>query len=191
MRKKLLKKEIRILGIDDTPFNKFQDKECRVIGVVFRGGEFLDGVVSTTVEVDGMDATLKLIDLVNRTKFHDQLRAVMLGGIAVAGFNVINIKRLSEETGVPVIVVIRDYPDFDKMYTALRKLGMLEKIKLIERMPVPTKVDNIYVQYAGIELREVMQILKLSCTRSHFPEPLRVAHLIGQGLVFGESKGRA
>ncbi|MBM3309562.1 MAG: DUF99 family protein, partial [Candidatus Altiarchaeales archaeon] len=47
-----IKPEVRILGLDDGPF-KQNDKKVLVVGVVFRGGSFLDGVVSTKVRVDG------------------------------------------------------------------------------------------------------------------------------------------
>jgi len=36
-----MKKEIRILGIDDSSFKKKQIKEILVIATVFRGGSFL------------------------------------------------------------------------------------------------------------------------------------------------------
>ena len=43
----------------------------------------------------------------------------------------------------------------------------------------------------GMEREEVEALLTLSCTRSKIPEPLRAAHLIGGGLVFGQSGRRA
>ena len=46
-----MKKEIRIIGIDDGPFNKFKEKEVLVIGTIFRGGEWLDGVLSTKIKI--------------------------------------------------------------------------------------------------------------------------------------------
>ena len=87
-----MKKQIRILGIDDAAFDKFNDKEVIVIGTVFRGGDFMDGVMTCKVKVDGDDATNKLIEMINKSKFKTQFRAIMLDGIAVAGFNVFDIK---------------------------------------------------------------------------------------------------
>ena len=45
----MIKKEIRVLGIDDAPFNKFKDKQVLVIAAFYRGGHFLDGVLSTKI----------------------------------------------------------------------------------------------------------------------------------------------
>ena len=62
----MVKKEIRVLGIDDAPFDKFKDKKCLIIGVFFRGGNFLDGVLSSKVAVDGSDSTAKMIKMVRK-----------------------------------------------------------------------------------------------------------------------------
>jgi endonuclease V-like protein UPF0215 family len=179
MKSDFPKKEIRILGIDDAPFDKFRDKETMIIGTIFRGGQFLDGLLTTTVDIDGEDATLKVIELIRNSKFRGQLRAIMLDGIAVGGFNIINIKTLYRETKIPVIVIMRDQPD------------MQQKVKLIEQLEKPKKIDDIYIQYEGLSLKDAINIIKISCTHSNIPEPIRIAHIIGQGIVFGESKGRA
>lgn len=186
-----MKKQIRILGIDDSAFDKFSDKEVIVIGTVYRGGDFMDGVMTCHVKVDGDDATEKIIKMINKSKFKVQFRAIMLDGIAVAGFNIINITELNQETGIPVIVIMRDYPDKDKIVMALNKLGMKDKVSLLDHAGEIYSYNKIYFQVKGIEKEKAEQILKLTCTRSHIPEPIRIAHLIGAGLTIGESKGRA
>jgi len=191
MKEKYKKKEIRILGIDDSPFDKFNDKEVLVIGVFYRGGNYPDGVLSTKVEIDGGDSTIKLIEMVNKSKFKSQLQCIMLDGIALGGFNVVNIEKLNSETGIPVIVVMRYYPDLKKMFDAMKKLGYDNKIKLIEKAGKIYKIYKIYIQIKGIGLEDAKEIIKISSIHSYIPEPIRVAHLIGAGLVKGESKGKA
>lgn len=190
----MLKKQLRVLGIDDAPFNP-GDKTVPVIGTFFRGGEWMDGVLSTSVEVDGEDATYQLIQMIGRSKFKPQLQAILLDGIAVGGFNVINIHSLNKYTGIPVIVVVRKMPDFEKLEKTLKKLGMEKKYQLMEKAGKPGEVriknGKIYLQAAGISFEEAKNILKICCTRSYLPEPIRAAHLIGAGIVKGESKGRA
>ncbi|MBI2656199.1 DUF99 family protein, partial [Candidatus Woesearchaeota archaeon] len=70
----MVKKEIRVIGIDDSPFNKFNDKKVLVVGVVMRGGSWVDGILSTKVDVDGSDSTKKLIGMINKCKFKPQLQ---------------------------------------------------------------------------------------------------------------------
>ena len=187
----MVKKEIRVIGIDDSPFNKFRDKKILVVGVVMRGGSWVDGVLSTKVSVDGSDSTKKIIEMINKCKFKPQLQCVFLDGIAVAGFNIVDVKELSKKTKLPVVIVIRRKPDIENIKKTLIKINKQNKIKLIEKAGNVVQVDDIFVQLTGIELEQARKILKIVCTRSLIPEPIRLAHLIAQGVIFGESKGRA
>lgn len=186
-----MKKQIRLLGIDDAAFDKFNDSHVIVIGTIFRGGEFMDGVLTCKVKTDGDDATEKIASMINNSKFKVQLKAIMLDGIAVAGFNVIDVSLLYEKTNIPVIVVMRDYPKMEEIKNALKKLDMEEKIKLLSKAGEITPFNKIHYQSVGLSKENTEEILKISCTHSYVPEPIRIAHLIGAGLTFGESKGRA
>jgi hypothetical protein len=188
----MMKKEIRIIGIDDAPFDKFdREKYTKVIGTFFRGGLYLDGVLSCDIRVDGNDSTKKISDMINRSKFYSQLSAVILDGIAVGGFNVVDIEKLSSMTSLPVVVVIRRRPDIKRIKQTLAKLGMQKKIELIEKAGEVHEYNKIFFQVKGGTVEFAKSLLKVSCTRSHIPEPIRAAHLIGHGLVFGESHGDA
>ena len=186
-----MKKEIRILGIDDAPFDKFKGGNVLAVGAVFRGGSWLDGLLSTKVRVDGSNATDKLIVTINKCKFKPQLQAIILDGIALGGFNVIDIEKLNKKTKIPVIIVIRRMPDFKKIKETLKKLGKEKKYRLIEKAGKVYKVGKIYIQINGISLKDAKEVLKISCTRSLLPEPIRVAHMIAAGITTGESKGKA
>jgi endonuclease V-like protein UPF0215 family len=186
-----MKKEIRVLGVDDAPFNKFKKGNVLVVGTIFRGGDWMDGVLSTKVRIDGDNSTSKLIKMINKCKFKPQLQCVMLDGIAFGGFNVVDINELNRKTKIPVIVVIRRYPDFKKIKAALQKLKKISKYKLIEKAGEVCRAGKIYVQLAGISLEGARKVLKITCTRSLLPEPIRAAHLIAAGVVRGESKGDA
>ena len=186
-----MKTEIRIIGIDDAPFNKFRDKKTLVIGSIFRGGHFMDGLLSTMVDIDGTNSTTRVASMINKCKFKPQLQAIMLDGIAVGGFNVIDVEKLHKKAKIPVIVIMRDYPNFDKIIRTLKKLKMQNKIKLLEKAGKVHKLNKIHVQFVGTKLDKVKSILKISCTHSFVPEPIRVAHLIASGIKTGESRGRA
>jgi endonuclease V-like protein UPF0215 family len=192
----MIKEEIRILGVDDGPFTK-KDKEVIVIGVIFRGGEFLDGLVRTYVDVDGLDATEKLSEMINSSKHKQQLKVIMLDGITLGGFNIIDVKKLYSETKIPVIVINRKIPDLKSIKTALEKnfddfekrwkmilnAGKIKELKL--------EKFSIYYQNLGLEDEETEEIILISTKHAQIPEPLRVAHLIATGIVKGESEGHA
>ena len=187
----MLKKEIRVIGIDDSPFNKFRDKKILIVGVVMRGGSWVDGILSTKVDVDGNDSTKKIAEMINKCKFKPQLQCIFLDGIAVAGFNVIDIRELNKKTKIPVITIMRKNPDIDKIKKTLVKINKKEKIKLIEKAGEVIKINDIFVQLVGIDLVKAREILKIVCTRSLIPEPIRLAHLIASGVALGESRGKA
>jgi endonuclease V-like protein UPF0215 family len=192
----MIKEEIRILGVDDGPFTK-KDKEVIVIGVIFRGGEFIDGLLRTYVSVDGLDATEKLSEMINSSKHKQQLKVIMLDGITLGGFNIIDVKKLYSETKIPVIVINRKIPDLKSIKTALEKnfddfekrwkmilnAGKIKELKL--------EKFSIYYQNLGLEDEETEEIILISTKHAQIPEPLRVAHLIATGIVKGESEGHA
>ena len=88
-----MKQQIWLIGIDDSPF-RFTDKYGMVIGVVMRGGEYLEGVIRRHIHIDGNDATYVCKDMIKKTRHRQQLKAVILDGIALGGFNVVNINHL-------------------------------------------------------------------------------------------------
>ena len=186
-----MKKEIRLLGIDDAPFNKFKDKKTLIVGVFFRGGSSIDGILSEIVAVDGTDSTAKIIKMVKKSKFYPQLKAIMMKGLAVGGFNMIDIVKISSKTRVPVIVVMRRLPNTEKMKKALIKLGKKSSVKFMARAGKIHKVDNIYIQFSGTTLAKAKEMIKISSTRGHIPEPIRIAHLMAGGITLGQSRGKA
>jgi endonuclease V-like protein UPF0215 family len=191
---KTVKEEIRILGVDDAPFDKNRDREVLVVGTVFRGNRSIDGLISFKVGVDGNDATEKLLNAISKTKHRDQIRVIMFDGIAFGGFNIIDIKRLYEEIGIPIIVLMRKIPEYEKIEKALKKFpDFQERMRKIKNAGEinELKKGKIYFQCIGIEKEKAKEIILQSILRGDVPECLRVAHLIASGIVLGESRGRA
>jgi endonuclease V-like protein UPF0215 family len=190
-----IKQEIRILGIDDAPFPPHTKNKVMLIGTIFRGGTWLDGVLRTFISGDGTDSTVNIVRMVNGSRHKDQIGVIMLDGITFGGFNVVNIKEIFDETGIPVIVVMRKFPNFEKIKTALMRFeDCKERWNFIQKAGTVYKIENtepIYIQIRGIDIEDAREIVEISTTRSAIPEPIRAAHLIGAGVVTGESKGSA
>ena len=125
-----MKKEIRLIGIDDSPFDKFKDKNVIIVGVFYRGGNYPDGVLTSKVKIDGDNSTEKVIEMINKSKFKPQLQCILLDGIAFGGFNIIDIREVYEKTKIPVIVVVRRRPDIENIKRTLIKINKKSKIKL-------------------------------------------------------------
>ena len=182
----------RVLGIDDAPFERDVQKSVPVIGVLYRGNQFLEGLVATKVRQDGWDSTKKLLELIREGRFGNQIEAILLKGIAVGGFNVVDVRTLSEKLKKPVVVVMRKRPDLEAMRKALENLPNPKKRwDLIQRAGEIVAADRLFCQFHGITPKEAQKLLRVTTTRGTLPEALRVAHIIASGLARGESRGRA
>ena len=186
---RVIKREIRIVGVDDGVFVPHSKGLADVIGVVFRGGYWLDGVMKTEITIDGMDATEKIGGMISASPHYAQIRVIMLDGVTFAGFNVVDISELSALTRLPVIAVTRDEPDFEDIRKALTHLPegperwrILENESTLLRVRSRKGEEPIYMQVAGVSKEDAEKIVKEASTRSNVPEPLRVAHLIASGL---------
>jgi endonuclease V-like protein UPF0215 family len=180
------------VGFDDAPFDRGERGRILVVGAAFAGLR-LEGVLALRVLRDGSDATTGLAATVARSKFGGSVKVVLLQGIAVGGFNVVDIHALAEVLATPVLVVMRRPPRYEKVRRALleRTPGGAEKWRLIERAGAPEPVAGVYVQRAGLDLLPAGQLVAALAVNGRIPEPLRVAHLIAGGVTTGESRGRA
>jgi endonuclease V-like protein UPF0215 family len=173
-----------VVGFDDAPFAPDWRGDVAVVGAVF-GGARLDGVLRGRVRRDGANSTRVLAALVRGCRFRDQLHAVLLQGIAVAGFNVVDIHDLCEALGLPVIAVSRRAPDLGAVRRALlgRVPGGRRKWRLVERAGAPEPLAGVWVQRAGIDAGPVAELIGRLAVHGRIPEPLRTAHLIASALA--------
>ncbi len=184
-----IKPEIRVLGVDDGVFTPHVESWVPVIGVVFRGGYWLDGVMHTEVLVDGFDATNKISAMITASPHYKQLRVIMLNGITFAGFNVVDMKELHRASALPVIAVTREKPDLQSIREALNHLPKGEErwkavLNAGDVVEVSTREEKgkIYLHAVGVSLPDAEAVVRLTSTRSNIPEALRVAHLIASGI---------
>jgi endonuclease V-like protein UPF0215 family len=183
---RLVKQETRVLGVDDGQFTPHTKGDALIVGVVFRGGIFIEGVMHTHVDIDGLDATEKLVALINGSEHKQQLRIIMLNGVTFAGFNLVDIAKLNQATDLPVIALTQDKPDLDAIHEALKNLPDTElRWQIIQNAGAIRAVQNkgakLYVCLAGISMDDALTVLDTTSTRGSLPEPLRVAHLIASG----------
>lgn len=152
----------------------------------------LEGVLYGRVRRDGANAARRLTELIEASQFAPQLQLVMLQGIALAGFNVVDVHALHRALDLPVLVVARRRPRMADIRRALltRVAGGARKWKLIERLGPMESLAGLWVQRVGISIAESEAVIERLAVNSHVPEPLRAAHLIAGGLATGRSRGR-
>lgn len=187
-----VKREIRILGVDDARFERGRDKWTRLVGVVFRGGEWMEGCIQIPIRVDGDDVTARLADMVLHSSHYEQLRIIMTRDTIFGGVNVLDLPRLYETTRLPVIAVSDSKPDMTRVKKALQQIdpkGWKQRLeKLSESGPIREvesrpKRTPVYLQWEGLPFEQAVEIVQKTAIHSRIPEPIRVAHLIASSFV--------
>ena len=159
-----------------------------LVGLVVRGKGYLEAMYSTTVSLERLDATDTVAGLVNGSRQLPQLKAVMLDGLTLAGFNVVDIEVLHDATGVPVITLVDKVPDLAAIARALegRFPDWEERLRLLSapethRMDLPDG-GALTCHVAGIGFEEARRLVEVTTLRGHLPEPLRMADTVASGL---------
>ncbi len=185
-----IKPEIRVLGIDDGRFVPRIKGTVDVVGVVYRGGYWFEGVMHTKITIDGLDATEKIAAMIESSPYYRELRVVVLDGVTFAGFNVVDISKLSRRVDLPVMSVVREKPDLEEIRSALKNLPDFEvRWQAMENAGKLFEVETrngenpVYLHMAGILREDAENVMKKTSIRSNIPEALRVAHIIASGLT--------
>ncbi len=180
-----------VVGFDDAPFAPEHRGDVPVVGAVFCGTR-LEGVLRGKARRDGANATRELVRLLEQSRFRVHLQAVLLQGIALAGFNVVDLPGLHQRLGLPVLAIARRAPDLAAIERALRGAvpGGLRKWRLLQRAGPMQPLAGLQVQRAGIDAAEAAALIARLAVNGRMPEPLRTAHLIASALGPGSSAQR-
>ncbi len=180
-----------VLGIDDGPFDKYVSETALIVGVMMEGADLVEAVALGEFSVDGDDVTAFLENWIEGLRFRSALQCVLLGGITIAGLGVVDIERLAERLGLPVVVTNRKLPSNAPLMRALESAGLSARIPIVERSPAPFPVsDGLFAAQAGADRQWTERIIRATRSKSELPEPLRLAHMIARAIATGESRGR-
>ncbi len=186
------KRYSNVIGFDDAPFDRDETGRVKVVGTVYAGLRF-DGVLIGEVKKDGFDAAERLAAMVSESRFAGHIQMVMLQGIALGGFNVVDVFELYDRLGLPVLVVARKQPDMEKIRNALDvhiEQGN-RKWRVIERLGAMEALGAVFVQRLGLSREQAAWVMARFAVHGHIPEPLRTAHIIAGALSCGHSHGSA
>jgi len=144
-----IKKEIRTLGLDTS-------NPRLTIGVIVRGGTYLDGVVSFPSSRN--DRSRTLAKRIIETEYFPELRVIM----QYDPDDQLDSTVVERITKLPTIVISNDKPNDGRGYQCFQgDLG---------RLWVKTRLESATLK----------KILSVSWTTGNLPEPLRVAHLLAK-----------
>jgi uncharacterized protein len=183
LRRALAKSHPRVVGVDDGAFGR-SDTYAPIAAVVVSAPAYVEAVRTSRVRVDGTDGTDAVVALVHATGALEGIRAVLLDGAVVGGFNVLDLDRLHAALDVPVVAVTRRPPDFARIRAALRtwfgrdaerRWRLLRAHRLVR---VPTGETPILAAAVGCRARDAATLVRRTTVRGYWPEPLRLAHLV-------------
>ncbi|HTO95576.1 MAG TPA: DUF99 family protein [Myxococcales bacterium] len=182
---------LRAIGFDDVPWRHRRARRVGLVGAVCAGTRF-EGMVYGAVRRDGWRATSTLEALLLGGKFLPQIHLVLLDGIAFGGFNLVDLPRLARTLQRPCVAVMRKLPDLLAMERAARRLPRPQARVALLRRAGPIHVSGPFVyQVCGAGPAETAAALRRLTDTGNVPEALRLAHLIGGALAYGQSGRRA
>lgn len=181
----------RVLGIDDAPSERRKGAPVGLCGVVCAGVR-MEGMLWGETERDGEGAGEVIGEMVRGSKFWPQLHAVLLDGIAVGGWNVVDLEALAARVERPCVAVMRRHPDLEAVHRSLLLLEHGERrLEVLGRAGEIHEVGGFVFQVCGGGVEEVAGLLARVTDQGQVPEALRLAHMIGSAVMMGESGRRA
>ncbi|HIE14081.1 TPA: DUF99 family protein [Candidatus Bathyarchaeota archaeon] len=187
------KKGIRALGISES-FRKEIDKKSILAGVIMRSDLLIDGFTFGFAEVGGMDSTNCIVDMIKALDRED-LNLLLLNGCVISWYNVVDLNKVYNEIGVPLICITYEessglehyfkelFPhDWEYRVSVYRRNG--------GRIPFKLKTGHIvYLRFFGMSLEEAGYVVNKFTLQGAIPEPLRIARLLARSLI--KSFGKA
>lgn len=186
----ILKEKGRILGLDDGPFSRSRDTFAPFVGVLMRLDGRIEGIRIRKLPIDGDEAEDTIAEMVNSIGT-DNINLIMSEGITFAGFDIVSPEEILLRTGIPYISVTKSNADLASMESALSKHGedgKIARLKKLNPAKCIIKATEFTINYAGITKEEAMKILGKSTYVGTVPEPVRIAHMIAEGLRMYQSQ---
>ncbi|KON31596.1 hypothetical protein AC482_00120 [miscellaneous Crenarchaeota group-15 archaeon DG-45] len=179
---------MRIAGVEDGSFDAFSSDlvSSTLLCCVLMDHDRIDDIRLSVIEVDGLDATEKLLGMLDGL----DTDAVILGGITFGGFNIVDPLSIMRGTGTPVVVYSGKRPDSSSMRSALmkhfedwrRRWAIIDRLGTVHRTVSRQGEPPIYFEVVGGSAAWADKVLCSSALASRIPEPVRVAGLIARGV---------
>ena len=179
----LEKKGLRGLAIAES-FTR-NSKKSVLAGVVMRRDFVIDGFVFGNATIEGNDATDTILSMFEKLNRPD-ISYLLISGIIISMYNIVDLKKISETLDIPVIGVT--YQDSQGIDDSIRhhfpdsyesKLKEYSELKDREKITLHTTHD-IFIRKEGCTISDVKHLLDELTLQGSFPEPLRVAQLLAK-----------
>ncbi|MCL9813040.1 DUF99 family protein [Natranaeroarchaeum aerophilus] len=167
----------RALGIAESYSGSADESYATLAGAVVRADRVVDGIGFDRTTVGGLDVTDAVCRLVDR----DDVRLVLLSGIALSWYNLCDLRAVHDRIDRPVLSV--SYGESDGLEAAIRREfdgePLRKRLEIYWSLPCRRSVSvdgrTVFVRSIGdVETEAVVRRFTLGNAR---PEPVRVAKL--------------
>ena len=173
-----MKAGTRALGIAES----YRSETSTLAGAVARASRVVDGFAFSACTVGGDDATDAMVDLYERLDRED-VRYVLVAGVAPAWYNLVDLHAIHEVTDRPVVAVT--FEGSSGLEASLREAfdgdALAWRLDAYEALPPRRSVDagddTVFVRSVGVDDDEADDVVRAYTPEGGRPEPLRVARL--------------
>ena len=179
-----MKAGARALGIAESYRGASSEDEIEstLAGCVVRASRVVDGFAFGSCTVGGTDATDAVCGLYASLGRED-ISYLLLAGIAPAWYNVLDISRIHDITGRPVLSI--SFEESVGLESALRDAFSGEeldtRLETYDRQPPRRRLsvdgDTLFVRCVGCPIEDARDVVRAFTPDGGRPEPLRVARL--------------
>lgn len=183
---RLEKKGLRGMSVAES-FN--HDSSASVLsGVVMRRDFVIDGFVFGRTTLKGDDATDVILAMFQRLH-RDDISYLLVSGLVISLYNIVDIKRLYNSLQVPVIGI--SYRNSQGLGTVLKdrfpssyksKLAKYDKLGPREKIKLHTS-HEVFIRKEGCSTQDATQLLNGLTLQGSLPEPIRIAQMLSRALL--------
>ena len=180
---RLEKKGLRGLAIAES----FRETNVtsKLAGVIMRRDFVLDGFVFGHATIGGDDSTESILSMYGKLNRQD-ISFMLISGLIISMYNIVDIKRLSKECKIPVIgVTYEESKGLDDAIMHHFPNSYETKIKQYQNLGARIEIRlhtgyDLFVRVEGCESNEAKRLLDAFTLQGSMPEPLRIAQLLAR-----------
>ncbi len=174
----------RALGIAES----YTGESSTLAGIVQTAAGRLDGIVFGSCTVGGTDVTQSIIDLVHRLDRED-IRVVLVAGVALAWYNIVDMDELAKAIDPPVIAVTFEESEglsaaIDAAFEGDDRDDRLARYRsLPKRTAVEIAGQSMFIRTTSTGTGRASELVDAyTPVGNNRPEPLRVAKLAARAV---------
>jgi endonuclease V-like protein UPF0215 family len=173
-----MKAGVRALGVAES----YRGDRSTLAGAVVRASRVVDGFAFSSCVVGGTDATAAIAAL-SETVDREDVRYLLVGGVALAWYNVLDLHALADRVDRPVVAVT--FEESAGLAASLRDAfegdALEERLRTYRALPPRERLvvngQDVYVRSVGVDDAEARDVVRAFTPEGGRPEPLRVARL--------------